>query len=127
MSLTDFIPWKLFRTTLSEYRHYPPGVSEIFVEIQLKEPFAKSLSFDVPWDGLMYGYVRGKKEIVEKLGDFSVIKLISLQDWDDRFLLLFENEDKSKEKPFFVSQDDVRELLENCRRVPEQASRKKKG
>lgn len=121
--LSDYIAVKRFRTILPEQRHTPCGVSELPVEIQLKKTFAKSLSFKVPWDGLLYGFVRGKKDIAEKLGDFVAVKLISLQDWEHSFLLLFEGEDKGAEKAFFVSADDVRELLENCLRVPEQASR----
>lgn len=121
----EFIPAKLFRTILSEQRHTPGGISELPVEIQLKETFAKTLSFNVPWDGLLYGFVRGKKDIVGRLEDFDEVKRISLQDWDDRFLLMFESGDKDAEKAFFVSRDEVRELLENCRRVPEQASIKK--
>lgn len=123
--LSEYIPAKRFRTILPEQRHTPCGISELPVEIQLKKAFSKTLSFKVPWDGLLYGFVRGKKDIAGTLGDFSEIKHISLQDWDSEFLLLFEGEDKGTEKAFFVSGDDVRELLENCLRVPEQASIKK--
>lgn len=122
--LSEYIPAKLFRTILPEQRHTPCGISELPVEIQLKKAFAKTLSFKVPWDGLMYGFVRGKKDIFAKLGDFAA-RHVSIQDWDDRFLLLFEGADKGSEKPFFVSPADVKELLENCLRVPEQASVKK--
>ena len=121
VTLSDYIPSKLFRTVLPEQRHTPCGISEVPIEIQIKEPFAKTLSFWVPWDGLLYGFVRRKKELLSKLGDVSAIKLISLEDWDDKFLLLFDC-DKDGEKPFFVSAESVRVLLENCRRVPEQAS-----
>lgn len=123
--LSEFIPAKRFRTILPEQRHTPCGISELPVEIQLKKAFSKTLSFKVPWDGLLYGFVRGKKDIAGTLGDFSDIKHISLQDWESEFLLLFEGEDKGTEKAFFVSPDDVRELLGNCLRVPEQASIKK--
>ncbi len=124
VKLAEYIPAKLFRTILPEQRHFPCGISELPVEIQLKKEYAKTLSFEVPWDGTMYGFVRGKNDIALKLGN-TAIKHISIQDWDDRFLLLFEGEDKGDEIPFFVSPDDVRELLENCLRVPEQGSIKK--
>lgn len=125
VGLAEYIPTKRFRTILPDQRHTPCGISELPVEIQLKKAFAKTLSFKVPWDGLLYGFVRGKKDIAEKIGDFAEIKHISLQDWESEFLLLFEGEDKGAEKAFFVSSNDVKELLENCLRVPEQASTKK--
>lgn len=123
--LSEYIPAKRFRTVLPDQRRTPCGISELPVEIQLKKAFAKTLSFKVPWDGLMYGFVRGKKDIAERLGDFTEIKRISLQDWGGAFLLLFEGEDESAERAFSVSAEDVTELLENCLRVPEQASIKK--
>lgn len=122
VTLSDYIPADKFRTILSEYRHMEGGITEIPVEIHMKPPFAKTLSFDVGWDGIVYGYVRGKKELKEQLGEFSSLKLITLTDWDDRFMLLFEGIEENDEKPFFVTTDEVRALLENCRRVPEQIS-----
>ena len=69
--------------------------------------------------------VRGRKEISEKLSGFEV-KRITVSDWDDKFQLLFEGEKETDEIPFFVTGEEVRELLENCRRVPEQNVTKRK-
>ena len=77
------------------------------------------------WDGIIYGFVRGKKEIMEKLSGFEV-KRITISDWDDKFQLLFEGEKETDEIPFFVTGEEVRGLLENCRRVPEQNIPKRK-
>lgn len=119
VKLADYIGADKFRTILAEYRYFGGGVSEIPVEIHMKQPFADTLSFYVEWDGIVYGFVRGKKEISEKLSGFCV-KRITLTDWDDKFQLLFEGESETDERPFFVSCEDVRQLLESCRRVPEQ-------
>ena len=124
VTLGDFITPDKFRTILPEYRKLGGGVSEIPVEIHTKPPFTKSLSFNVGWDGMIYGFVRGKKDIAAKLGKIRDISKITVTDWDDRFLMVFEGK-KDEEMPFFVSDDDVRELLETCLRVPEQYSVRK--
>lgn len=120
--LRDYIPAERFRTIIPEYKIYPCGVSEIPAEIEIKRPFAETLSFFVEWDGVLYGFLRGKKELKALLPDFPEIKRVTLTDWDDHFLLLFEGEGENKEKPFTVTYDEVRELLESCRRSPEQAA-----
>lgn len=121
--LADFIPAEKFRTILAKNRHIEGGVSEIPVEIHMKRRFADTLSFYVEWDGIVYGFVRGKKEISEKLSGFDA-KRITITDWDDKFQLLFEGEIETDERPFFVTGEEVRQLLENCRRVPEQMIKK---
>lgn len=119
VKLADYIRADKFRTIPAECRHSGGGFSEIPMEIHMKKPFADTLSFNVEWDGIVYGYVRGKVEISEKLAGLN-IKQITLTDWDDRFQLLFEGEKETDERPFFVSCEDVRLLLESCRRYPEQ-------
>lgn len=125
VKLADYIPADKFRTILSKQRHMEGGVSEIPVEIHMKRLFADTLSFYVEWDGIVYGFVRGKKDILEKLSGFDVKRII-ISDWDDKFQLLFEGEKATDEIPFFVTGEEVRELLENCRRVPEQNVPKRK-
>ena len=120
--LSDYIQTDRFRTVLPEHRHAEGGISEIPVEIHMKPPFAEKLSFYVPWDGIVYGYVRGKNDIIGKLGGFSGLKHITINDWDDKFLMVFESGSETDERAFFVSGDEIFSLLENCRRVPEQAS-----
>ena len=124
VALDEFITPDRFRTILPECRKIGGGVSEIPVEIHTKPPFTKSLSFNVGWDGIIYGYVRGKKEISAKLGGTPIIAKIAVTDWDDRFLMVFEG-NENEEIPFFVKSNEVRYLLENCLRVPEQHSVRK--
>ena len=125
VTLSDFISADRFRMILPEHRHMEGGISEIPVEIQMKRPFADTLSLNVEWDGIVYGYVRGKKSILEKLKNFPVVTRITLTDWDDKFQLLFEGEKETDELPYFVSADEVRTLIENCKRVPAQMLVKK--
>jgi hypothetical protein len=120
--LSDYIPAEKFRTILPEYRRMEGGYSEIPVEIHMKPPFAKTLSFKVGWDEIVYGFVRDKKSILAKLGGMSEVKLITISDWDDCFMMIFEGSEDKDEKRLSVTPDEVRELLENCRRVPEQMS-----
>lgn len=125
--LSDYIPADKFRTILPEHRHIEGGITEIPVEIHMKRPFAKKLSFNVEWDGILYGFVRGKKDITAKLGSMEKITRITLSDWDDKFQLLFEGTSETEEQPFFVTPAEVLDLIENCRRVPEQISEEKKS
>lgn len=120
--LSDFIPAEYFRTISPEHRKLGGGISEIPVEVQMKEAFAKTLSFPVPWDCIVYGFVRSKRNIIEKLGGFEKLSRIHIVDWDDRFLVMFEGEKETDEKPFFVTPDEVRYMLENGRRIPAQKS-----
>lgn len=126
VKLADYIPADKFRTILPECRHIGGGISEIAAEIQVSEKFARKLSFYVSWDGLLYGFVRRKRELEANVMGGKKIKTVFIQDWDDKFLILFEGEEKDEEKAFFTSPEDVYYLLENCTRVPEQESRYKK-
>ena len=125
--LSDYIPADRFRTILPEHRHIEGGITEIPVEIHMKRPFAKKLSFTVEWDGIIYGFVRGKKDIIARLDGMEKLSRITISDWDDKFQLLFEGTGKHTELPFFVTPAEVLDLIENCRRVPEQISEEKKS
>lgn len=120
-ALSEYITPDRFRTISERQRKYtPPGVSEIFVEIQLKGRMRSLLSFKIPWDGIIYGCARGKREIKERLGLKSDICAAYIVDWDDKFLLMLELEGKIDYPVLFVSTEDVIGLLENCWRIPEQ-------
>lgn len=120
-ALSEYITPDRFRTISERQRKYtPPGASEIFVEIQLKGRMRSLLSFKIPWDGIIYGCARGKREIKERLGLKSDICAAYIVDWDDKFLLMLELEGKIDYPVLFVSTEDVIGLLENCWRIPEQ-------
>lgn len=118
--LADYITPDRFRTVLAQQREITAGLSEIPVEFELQKDFIKSLSFPVQWDGLMYGYYRGRKIIEEKVG--AMIKRVVICDWNEKFVVIFEKDNGVEDPVFYVAPEDVRLLLEKCLRVPEQRS-----
>lgn len=70
---------------------------------------------------MLYGFARIKPLIREKFGAEAV--KIYINDWEVKFILVFELENE-KEKAFYIKQEEVIELLENCCRVPQQQSLK---
>lgn len=122
VELSDYIETNRFRTVLHEQYEEPHGITEIPVEIEMNEKFSKTLSFPVPWDRWLYGFVR-ENHILKSLNDANggkSIKVISLHDWDKHFLMLIETE--TGEIANYIESDDVRLLLEGCLRPPEQRS-----
>ena len=51
-----------------------------------------------------------------------MVRRITLNDWGAKALMVIEMENDS-EKPFFVPIAQLRDLLENCRRAPEQSAK----
>lgn len=107
-----------FRTVLASQRKIPSGLSEIPVELELQKKFIDTLSFEVQWDGLMYGYIRRRADVEQKTG--GVIKKVIIADWDDKFVAVFEQVGGEERPVLYLTPGDVRHLLENCLRVPEQ-------
>ena len=122
LELRDMIPADHFRTVVSFGA--PKAPREIPVRIQMKDPFQRSLSFRTPWSGVIYGYIRCTDRLLELLGAYGLGRIqqlmAALSDWDTRFTIVFENQSIERELSFFVSNEDVRDLLENCCRIPAQ-------
>lgn len=123
-SLQSLLPAKQFRTISSETRKTVPLTpNEVAVTISMKPAFASQLDFPVPWDGILYGVIR-KSELLQKLGTDENgvfwVKLISCNDWDDRFLLVLESDNAEQYRAFYIMEEEVLELLKNCLRIPEQ-------
>ena len=108
------------RTVTSDVRDLPGGITEIPIEIRLKCNTAQRLSFTIPWDGILYGFVHPKSQIMQRLGAKKPLKKLTVADWDDTFVLIYETIDPKDTGAFYVSGDDVIKLLEECRRPPEQ-------
>lgn len=118
--LSDYVPSEKFRTVLPKQRTLSLGISEIPADIHLGSDTISKLSFQVPWDGDMFGCLRDKESLKKALKTNAQIQSISLSDWDDKFLLIFNTEDVIETIAFYVTQEEVINLLENCLRVPEQ-------
>ncbi len=123
--LEDYIPVKMFRTIHRTEADLPGGISEIKVVIDIERPLAKKLSFRTSSSGRIHGFVRMNdllKSINTKFDKGSTVRRITINDWDDRALMVIEMENDS-EQAFFVSAKELINLLENCRRAPQQSAK----
>lgn len=111
--LSDIFSAEDFRLVPAEFKKAPCGYSEIFAEVDIKQDFAQKLSFDVPWDGELYGYLRNKSKLYSKLGKDTAVK-VTLSDWDDKFAVIFEDKNGKEDPVFYVDPNEVKELLEKC-------------
>lgn len=121
--LEDYIPVKMFRTIHRTEADLPGGISEIKVVIDIERPLAKKLSFRTSSSGRIHGFVRMNellRSINTKQDKGSTVRRITINDWNDKALMIIEMENDS-EIPFFVSIADLIHLLENCLRAPQQS------
>ncbi|MFI3206290.1 MAG: hypothetical protein R3Y33_03490 [Clostridia bacterium] len=113
--LLDLFPSKDFRLIKEEHKKIPGGISEIPVIIDLKKPFAKTLSFKTPWDYELYGFVKCKQTLFQKTGYNNTVK-ITISDWDDKFTVVFEDKDGTESPIYSMEKDYVKQILEECRK-----------
>lgn len=123
-SLSEYITVDAARLVPEPLRNTSGGYTEVPLEIQLQPKTAEKLSFSVPWDGVLDGYVRGKEMLRQKLGLTLPIQSVTISDWDEGFVLIFETAQVSQTAAFRISEKDVLYLLENCRRPPEIENKK---
>ena len=121
--LSEFVPPDRFRTVLYEQLTIPCGLTEIPVSVMLKKEAAGKLSFKVPRDGMLYGFARIRPFVKERFGAENAMMYIN--DWDDKFVVVFDL-GSNNEKAFFVTSEEVVDLLENCIRVPQQRAAARK-
>ncbi len=122
VKLEDYIPVKLFRTVHRTESDLPGGITEIKVIIDIERPLARKLSFRTSSSGRIHGFVRMNallKSINTKKDNGSTVRRITINDWGNKALMVIEMEN-DEEIPFFVSTQDLIDLLENCRRAPQQ-------
>ncbi len=122
VKLEDYIPVKLFRTVHRTESDLPGGITEIKVIIDIERPLARKLSFRTSSSGRIHGFVRMNallKSINTKKDHASTVRRITINDWGNKALMVIEMEN-DEETPFFVSTQDLIDLLENCRRAPQQ-------
>ena len=122
VKLEDYIPVKMFRTVHRTEAELPGGITEIKVVIDIERPLAKKLSFKTSSSGRIHGFVRMNdllKSVNTRADNGSTVRRITLNDWGNRALMVIEMEDDS-EKAFFVPISQLIDLLENCRKAPQQ-------
>ena len=122
VKLEDYIPVKMFRTVHRTEAELPGGITEIKVVVDIERPLAKKLSFKTSSSGRIHGLVRMNellKSVNTKVDNGSTVRRITLNDWGNRALMVIEMEDDS-EKAFFVPISQLIDLLENCRKAPQQ-------
>ncbi len=122
VKLEDYIPVKMFRTVHRTEAELPGGITEIKVVVDIERPLAKKLSFKTSSSGRIHGFVRMNellKSVNTKVDNGSTVRRITLNDWGNRALMVIEMEDDS-EKAFFVPISQLIDLLENCRKAPQQ-------
>ena len=125
ISLGDYIPVKLFRTVHRTEADLPGGITEIKVIIDIEKPLAKKLSFRTSSSGRIHGFVRMNdllRSINTKADKGSTVRQITINDWGDRALMVIEMESDT-EQAFFVTPKELIDLLENCRRAPQQSEK----
>lgn len=113
-NLFDCLKIAQTRLVPTSLRHIHAGYSEVPLEFHLKPETVKKLSFKVPWGGIIYGFVRPKAQIKERLGLASDITTVTVSDWDGRFVLIFETVNEADAAAYNVSEKDVLKLLEEC-------------
>ncbi len=113
--LTEIFPGEHFRLVDYEDIGVPHGISEIPVVIDLKKGFKGKLSFPISWDGELFGFVRNKREIYQNIGSDTGVK-ITINNWDNGFVLVFEDKDGKEGPVFKVSEKDIIDMLEKCMR-----------
>lgn len=112
-TLKDIFPTEHFRLVPAIYKDVPRGYSEITVDVDIKKTLAKKLSFPTPWDGNLYGFVRSKGDIFSIVEKDDIVK-ITFADWDDKFVMIFEDSNHHEEPVYIISTQEVVELLEGC-------------
>ncbi|MBP1736512.1 MAG: hypothetical protein H6Q60_393 [Oscillospiraceae bacterium] len=131
LPLAQYIPATHFRTVES-FELMPGGITEVKAELELKNAFMDRLSFAMPWDGKLYGYVRPTPDFeafcINNGFRFQQVRTFYFADWDTRFLLTIELSDEAGggEHAYTVSQEDMAALLEHCIRIESQQEPKQK-
>ncbi len=113
VQLEFVLPSNYFRLVNAENRKQPHGISEIPVLIDLKKDFGRNLSFNIPWDGELYGFLRGKNKLFEKINNDMVAKA-TINNWDNGFVIIFESKNGTEGPVYSIEKSEVIKLLEEC-------------
>ena len=99
-----------------------------YYAITINKDFSNKLSFKTATSGKIYGFTRMNEKLRSldgmPLGKArgKLIKDIIINDWDKTFILIIEMVN-NEEHAFYITPEDMQNLLENCLRAPEQKSK----
>lgn len=97
------------------------GKYEFPIVFEFKRKVLDKLSFDVPWDGKIYGFVRLSKALSEFLrGKVTMNAKFYVNDWDGAIVFIVEDDSKNYEVAYHVDGLDIIYLLEGALRIPSQ-------
>lgn len=113
--LAKFFAVDDFRMIRQADLEFPGGLSEIPIKVDLKKAFAKQLDFDAPWDGEMYAFIKCKQELFKKTGYDNTVQ-ITMSDWEENITIIFEDAQGNEKPVYSTSKEELRYLLENCRK-----------
>ena len=120
-SLSELIPYDHFRTVESFEMAKAPCESR--VTLGLKPDFMARLELNLPWDGALEGYAR-RTEALNSLCKVSKLDPerceIYINDWNDRFLVTLDDEPGRRNYSFYVTSEEVKQLLNECCLIPSQ-------
>lgn len=119
VDILSLISFKKLRT--AESFEIPHALKEYPITFHLKDPFRRKLTFKTLFHGRIYAFAfitdEFNKFLTQRGFDYKQI-MVDIADWDSRFVLSIE--DKTHEMQFYIKSLDVKYLLENCLRIPEQ-------
>lgn len=119
IDILKYISFKKMRTI--DGFEIPHSIKEYPITFHLKDPFRRQLTFKTLFHGRIYAFAFITDEFDEFLlkRDFDYKNImVDIADWDSKFVLSIE--DKTHEMQFYVKSLDVKYLLENCLRIPDQ-------
>lgn len=120
IKLEEYLPAGAFRTVFKDQAEVPHGQTEIFVQIELAKNTKSKKYMPACYKGMMfvYGFARENPRLAEvfsgEMAQEKANRKISLFEWEDRFLIVFENGSRTAEKVMYTGLEDVQYLMENC-------------
>lgn len=115
VNLDDYMAANNFRIAPENKGQYLAGFSEVPVTIELQDECKSKLPFNVDSDNMVFAFAIATSKTEENgksFADIPNVTSISLFDWLDKFLLVFNT--KKGKTSFIVENEKVIKLLSNC-------------
>ncbi|MDR0862337.1 MAG: hypothetical protein LBN30_06160 [Oscillospiraceae bacterium] len=120
--LGDYFDPTRFRIVREDGIFAGGGISEVGVVINMREKFARSLSFTSTSLRVIYGFAQLSDKLRElnkaRYVSDGILKKVTMNDCLDKFVVVFELGEEL-DSSIDATPDEVRQLLESCRRPPD--------